>query len=136
MSFVMIPSRVWREAERGLKIKSLDKNEMAADYSVGRHAIEIPFGKATFLDEPKKSITSAKVGDRLVLAGKCSVEVANRVIEVRPCLSLYECGILSAPTTYKHGETVVNMVWECTKDIDLKKLPWLYEIYIHDQSIK
>ncbi len=139
MSYVLTPSRIGREAARNLKFKSRLKKgeEPGDDYAISRHTVEIPLWKATYLDDPKTSLgATAKPGDVLVLEPKVDVSVLNRVIEIEAHKDLGKHGVVSTSRTYRHGETVGRIVWTCTAAFDLKKLPWLYEIYIHDQSIK
>ena len=134
--YVMTPSRVWREAERSLIFKARNPKEPNADYGVSRHTVEIPFWRAPMLDDSKKFVVSAKPGDRLILEPTVDVTVVKRLIDVEVNKALADCGIVSACRRFRDGEKVSRIVWECTTALDLAKLAWLYEIYIHDQAIK
>ncbi len=127
-----------RDQARGLKFTSNVPGEQA-DYILGQHTVLVPLWKAQVEGEDgkKKFVTKVKAGDVVVFTPKVTVEITNRVVFAQPNELLYTHGVPSFKQIYRHGEFVSTFVrWTCDEDLDLKKLDFLYEIYICDQHVR
>jgi hypothetical protein len=132
----VVSPRIGREAIRALKISSEVEGEQA-DYACSRYSVEVPFGKAYLADDKKKVLTQAKPGDVLVIEPKVSIEIQNRFVHVEVADQLYSHGRPTFKRLYKHGDKAFTPItWECLTALDLKKLPFLFEIYIVDEHVR
>lgn len=126
--------RLGREAVRTFQF---EKSNDPYDYSTDRCSVLFPFAKAQVAEEPKKQLTKAKAGDRLVLLPKNHFQVANRIISVEVAPALYYHGVPNFQRLYEHGDKAFSpLFWECSVDLDLKTLPYLYRVYIVDEHVR
>jgi hypothetical protein len=135
MTFVSLPARLQREAARNLDVE-VPEGEPGADYSISRQTVELPFGRAHMFDDKKKNVAIAKPGDRLRIFTRGVVRVRNRIVQIAAHPMLHNFGVPTYRHIYRHGDIIGSMTFECDEQLDLRKLPWLYEIYIHDLAIK
>lgn len=133
--FIVKPSLA-RDVQRNLTFYGVAEGE-PADYTVENWSVTVPFYKAAVIEEPKKQLTKAKAGDRLYLIPKSHFDVSSRIVFVEVHPVLYRHGVPQFQRIYKSGDRAdCGVVWECTVDLDLKKLPYLYEIYVVNEVLR
>jgi len=133
--FVVSP-RITREINKTFKFTPLEPGEQY-DYSVSRATVEIPYGRAHHIEDKRRTTSSVKPGDIVVIEASVEVTLTNRIILVDVPAALYKCGRPTFKHTYKHGDKAFAPVhFECYSAIDLKSLPYLFEIYIYDLHLR
>jgi len=135
MIYVVAP-HLEREIVRAFMFDPLPEGDQR-DYSASRCAMEVPLGVATLDEDRRKRLTKAEPGDVLILSPVITGTVRNRLVEVDVCRALYDHGSPTFKRLYKHDDKVFAPVtWVCRVELDLKKLPYLYEAYIFDQHVR
>lgn len=134
MTFIVSPA-LRREVTRQLEFIDIS-GEPSADYSLGRVAVELPLGEAVIFGT-NKSVSRAKDQDTLVLRPKVLVKPVNRIIHVECHPLLYTNGEPVFRRMWHDGQTAPGaLIWHVTKDTDLTKLPYLFEVYIYDLHVR
>jgi hypothetical protein len=123
-----------REVQRAFEFESEEGKQL--DYSISRYTLEVPLGKAV-LEESGKPLTNAKPGDEIELSATLVGKVKNRIVKLEVPAALYSHGVPSFKSVYRHNDAVFGtVVWRCRKPLDLRKLPFLYEVYIVDEHVR
>lgn len=133
---IAVQPQLKREYNRAFDITSLVKGE-PADYSVGQYSFEVYLHQAFNVDNKARPIAKAVPGDLIYLYPKVAMKIKNRIVEVEAHQKLYDYGTPSFKRRWHHGETLNCVItWHCLRELNMKDLPFLFQVYIDDQHVR